>query len=51
MTLPEPKDRDQPLLVITGDNIHIQGSLLTWLAYLWPFILLFVGVAVCGQLY
>lgn len=50
-TLSEHSDDRQPIAVITGDGIHIQGSLGAWLAYLWPFLLLFIGVAICGQLH
>lgn len=50
-TLPEDLEYSQPALLIAGGHVRIQGSLWDWLGCLWPFILLFAGVFICGRIY
>lgn len=50
-TLPEDPAARQPMLLIAGGRVHIRGNFWTWLGCLWPLILLFAGVFVCGRIY
>lgn len=52
-TLPNPdaQRESEPVILITSTDVYVAGSFWTWFAYLWPFALLFVGVALCGLLH
>lgn|GEM_PF-3242860 len=49
--LPEDPAARQPMMLIAGGRVRVQGSFRKWLGCLWPFIVLFAGVAICGQIY